>query len=151
MVWAFFLGGHWQTFRVISRSMEPTLLVDDYLIMRQEKDYPVLDNKIVVLRDPEDSVIPIVKRVVAGPNSIVSVRNGHVYLQNSKTPLPGEPKQKYRTHRWILEDDEIFVMGDNRNNSEDSTNFGPLKRDDILGVITWRYWPLSRIGRADAP
>lgn len=130
--------------------MEPTLLVDDCLIMRQEKEYPLLDHKIVVLRDPEGSVIPIVKRVIAGPSSIVSVRNGYVYLQDSKTPLPGEPKSKYRTHRWILKDDEIFVMGDNRNNSEDSTNFGPVKREDILGVITWRYWPLSRIGRADS-
>jgi signal peptidase I len=146
IIWAFFLGGHWQTFKVISRSMEPTLLVDDYLVMRQQKHYPVLDNKIVVLKDPEGGTFPVVKRVIAGPHSIVKLRSGKVYLDNSKSPVPGEPVVDARNKSWTLKEDEIFVMGDNRNNSEDSTEYGPLKRTDILGVIAWRYWPFDRIG-----
>lgn len=146
VIWAFFLGGHWKTFKVISRSMQPTLDVNDYLIMRQQADYPVLDGCIVVLKDPEGGSFPIVKRVVAGPSSIVKLRNGYVYLDNSDTPLPGEPITNALNDSWILRDDEIFVMGDNRNNSEDSTDFGPLPRTDIEGVIAWRYWPFDRIG-----
>jgi len=145
-VWWLLVSGSWLTFKVISRSMEPTLLVNDCIIMRKQYEFPVLDNLIVVLKDPEGTDIPIVKRVVAGPDSIVDVRHGKVYLDNSKTPLEGDRIRNVRDRHWVLDADQIFVMGDNRNNSEDSTDFGPLRRDDIIGVVTWRYWPFARIG-----
>lgn len=146
VIWAFFLTGHWQSFKVISRSMEPTLLVDDYLIMRKQHNFPTLEGQVVVLKDPEGGAFPIVKRVVAGAFSVVKIRNGLVYLDTSKTPIPGERIAHVGNKHWTLKENEIFVMGDNRNNSEDSTDFGPLDRSDIIGVITWRYWPSSRMG-----
>lgn len=149
IVWSFFLTGHWQTFKVISRSMEPTLLVDDYLIMRQQQDFPNLDNLIVVIRDPEGGNLAMVKRVVAGANSTVRLSGGHIYLDGSKVALPGDPIIHERNNRWILDENEIFVMGDNRNNSQDSVDFGPISRSDIVGVITYRYWPLSRLGKVE--
>lgn len=149
VVWANFLGGHWQSFKVISRSMEPTLLVNDYLLMKQKKHYSDLDQKVVVLRDPHGSVIPIVKRVVAGPSSIVRVRNGLIYLDGSSEPLSNERVHKTINRQWILDDDEIFALGDNINNSEDSIDLGPFNRDAVMGVIFWRYWPMSRMGTVE--
>ncbi len=146
IVWTFFLTGHWQTFKVISRSMEPTLLVNDYLIMRQQQDFPNLDNLIVVIRDQEGSSLAMVKRVVAAGNSSVRLSNGKIYLDGSKTPIEGDTLINDYNQEWKLAEDEIFVLGDNRNNSQDSTDFGPIPRTDSLGVITFRYWPFNRIG-----
>jgi len=146
LIWSFFLTGHWRTFKVISRSMEPTLLVDDYLIMREQNDFPILDNKIVVIRDPQGGTFPLVKRVIAGANSIVRISNGRIYIDNSKTALPGEPLTNTPSTEWKLGPDELFLLGDNRNNSQDSSDFGPLTRSEVMGVITYRYWPFARAG-----
>lgn len=147
VVWSFFLTGHWKSFKVISRSMEPTLLIDDYLVMREQNDFPNLDNLIVVVRDPFGSTMPLVKRVIAGANSTVRVSNGRIYLDGSDKSLPGEVLADTPNQRWILKPDEVFLLGDNRNNSQDSSEFGPIPRSDILGVITYRYWPISRLGK----
>lgn len=146
LIWSFFLTGHWKTFKVVSRSMQPTLNVNDYLIMREQSDFPILDNKIVVLKDPHGGTMPIVKRVVAATNSTVRMSNGNIYLDGSSDDLPGETIVDTPNQEWKLGENEIFVLGDNRNNSEDSTDFGPLPRSNILGVITYRYWPFDRIG-----
>ncbi len=146
LVWSFFLTGHWKSFKVISRSMEPTLLVDDYLLMRHQKDFPLLDNKVVVLADPSGGKLAMVKRIVATANSTVRLSNGRIYLDGSKTPLPGERVEDTPNHEWKLDQNQIFVLGDNRNNSQDSFDFGPLLRTDIMGVITYRYYPLVRAG-----
>src|SRR5690606_4397135 len=135
IIWLCFLTDHWRTFKVISRSMEPTLLVNDCLIMRQNNDFPNLDNKVVVITDPKGGTFPLVKRVVAGPNSRVEISNTRVYIDSSDEPLPGEPMMRARNQTWSLKDDELFVLGDNRNNSEDSSVFGPINRSDVLGVI----------------
>ena len=148
-IWGCFLTNHWRSFKVISRSMQPTLLVNDYLIMRENNDFPNLDNKIVVITDPEGGTFPIVKRVVAGPNSRVKISNARIYIDGSADPLPGEPLMRTENQTWSLEDDELFVLGDNRNNSEDSSEFGPIRRSDVLGVITFRYWPFDRIGKVE--
>jgi len=146
LIWSFFLTGHWKTFKVISRSMDPTLIVDDLLLMREQHNFPTLDNKIVVIQDPEGGNIPIVKRIVATANGIVRISMGKVYVDGSKTPIEGEAIADSANREWKLGPEDIFVLGDNRNNSEDSSDFGPVSRDTILGVITYRYWPFDRIG-----
>lgn len=129
--------------------MEPTLLVNDYLVMRQQKDFSLLDNKIVVLPDPGGGNLAIVKRIVATAHSTVRLSNGRIYLNGSKTPIEGETLTDTPNNVWKLDADQIFVMGDNRNNSRDSHDFGPLYRTDILGVITYRYWPFDRAGAVE--
>ena len=49
-------------------------------------------------------------------------------------------------HSWTLQPDEFFVMGDNRNHSDDSRIFGPVKRNLIVGEALLRYWPPSDWG-----
>lgn len=146
LIWSQFLTDRWQTFKVISRSMEPTLNVGDYLIMCRQTDFPSLDNCIVVLSDPDGGTFPVVKRVIAAANSTVRVSMGEIFVDGSKKPVPGEPVADSPNTEWKLGPDEVFIMGDNRNNSRDSTDFGPVPRDSIMGVITYRYWPFDSIG-----
>lgn len=51
----------------------------------------------------------------------------------------------------LLGDDEYFVMGDNRNNSKDSRfeDVGNIKRDELIGKVAFRMWPLSKFGKID--
>lgn len=125
------------------------MLVDDYLIMRQQHDFPTLDNKVVVLNDPAGGTLPIVKRIIAAANSTVRLSNGKIYLDGSKSPITGERLAEAPNETWLLDANQIFVIGDNRNNSQDSPDFGPLLRSDILGVITYRYWPFDRAGAVE--
>ncbi len=47
---------------------------------------------------------------------------------------------------WIIGPDELFVLGDNRNNSSDSQNWGPLPIEEIIGKAVLVYWPPSEAG-----
>jgi signal peptidase I len=145
-VLSFFLTGHWQPFKVISGSMEPTLMVNDCVVMREQSRFPNLVGCVVVLTDPKGGYFPLVKRVIAADNSSVSVRSGYVYIDQSKDPIPGDHLEHVRNKSFTVAEGQVFVMGDNRNDSEDSIDFGPVSRNTILGVITLRYWPMGRIG-----
>ena len=48
---------------------------------------------------------------------------------------------------YRLEEEEYFLLGDNRTNSIDSLNFGPVKADYIYGKVIFRYWPFKRFGK----
>lgn len=147
VLWILFLSGRWQSYVVISASMDPTLQIHDCVIMKElGNEFDLLD-KIVVFDDPLGEYEPLVKRVVANPNSLVKFSRGQLSVDNS--PLPGETLYRsvggYRA--WSLSDDEYFVLGDNRNDSMDSIELGPVKRENLRGIIAFRYWPLSRIGK----
>ena len=47
---------------------------------------------------------------------------------------------------WLVQADELFVLGDNRNNSSDSQNWGPLPMDEVIGKAVLVYWPLPDVG-----
>jgi signal peptidase I len=103
-----------------------------------------------------------IKRVIAIPGDKVSVKNGYVYVNDKKvleSYIPAEVRTGGGT--FLQEGDEItlkdgyyFLMGDNRQNSEDSRyiEIGPVSRDWMKGKVILRYWPPSEfgvIGRGD--
>ena len=67
-------------------------------------------------------------------------RKDYVYIDGDYSVTPGV---------WILEKDEVFVMGDHRNNSLDSRVFGPVSEDAILGKVLFRFYPLNKFGAVD--
>lgn len=85
------------------------------------------------------------KRVVAVGGDEVLIENGHLYVNGSLF----EDEDLYETMEYaglaeepiVLAKDEYFVLGDNRNDSEDSRygNIGPVKRDDIIGRVWFRF------------
>lgn len=93
---------------------------------------------------------PLIKRVIGVPGDVVEIRDRLVYVNGQllDEPYINEPCNQYRCadNLWQLGPDEYFVMGDNRNHSNDSRAFGPIHRSNIIGEALLRYWPPSDWG-----
>ncbi|MCL4254833.1 MAG: signal peptidase I, partial [Anaerolineae bacterium] len=135
------------------RSMEPTFVEGQRLIISRV-NYMVGEPQrgdILVFNSPQsDSDDPsLIKRVVGLPGELVEIRDQEVYINGERLDEPyiKEPcTRQCRDRQWQLENDEYFVMGDNRNVSNDSRAFGPIKHSAIIGEALFRYWPLNAIG-----
>jgi signal peptidase I len=131
---------------VYGQSMEPNLhpnqrLIVDKLSYRLHSPHR---NDIVVV-DLPDMEEMLVKRIVALPGETVEVRRGTIYVNGSPVPEPYEHDlTPYDMAPRTLGPLAYFVMGDNRSNSNDSRSFGPITRDEIVGRVWLRYWPLNQ-------
>jgi signal peptidase I len=105
---------------------------------------------IVVFHFPGDVTQDYIKRVIGLPGQTVEIKDTRVFVngQQLNEPYINEPCNTTRCydHSWTLQPDEFFVMGDNRNHSDDSRIFGPVKRNLIVGEALLRYWPPSDWG-----
>jgi signal peptidase I len=137
-----------QAFQVEQYSMEPTLLphdrvlVDKFLYrLRQLKR-----GDVIVLKYPLNPTRNYIKRIVALPGDRLEVKDGKLYV-NGRMVREGyvnaAPQGNYGP--LTVPQDSVFVMGDNRNNSEDSRSFGALKKDHIVGQAILIYWPPQRM------
>ena len=166
-----------QNFKVDGSSMYPTLEDGQFLIVNKlvysevdlEKlnDYlPFIDagdepvrhvfhgperGDIIVLRDPTNPEVDLIKRVVGLPGETIEIVDGAVYINNYRLEEP------YITAQWhdnrpavIIPEDHYFVMGDNRDNSKDSRSsaIGFIPEDLIIGRADLTYWPLGNFGFA---
>ena len=100
---------------------------------------------IVVLRHPVWEDRTYIKRVVGLPNEDIRLEKGLVYvaeglLQEAYVNGPGSGNSD-RSQEWWLGPEEYFVLGDNRNDSQDSRAFGPIGQQLILGRVWFRCWP----------
>ena len=125
------------------RSMLPTLQDgDQYLLNRLTYHYKSPQRgDLVVIRDPGHSDLAV-KRIVAGPSDQVQFKHGDVYLNGVKLDepylKPGTqtfPSNAYKEVIMVGEG-RYFVLGDNRAESEDGRYYGPILRDNILGMIS---------------
>ena len=109
---------------------------------------------VVICRYPGRGDTNFVKRIVGLPGDTVELRNGYLYVNGE---LYEEPyiDDSYRTG-WLntfgpytVPEGEYFVMGDHRNNSNDSRSQGPIKRDMIIGHVRTILFPFGKIRRID--
>jgi signal peptidase I len=145
-VWALFLVGALKPYEVISDSMAPTLVRGDRVLMRAEGRVPDLHGRIVVFVNPKAPSECLTKRVVADGGDAVEVSSGTVLINGRPEDAVRERLRHVRDRKWVLGADEVFVLGDNRNDSFDSIDFGPLPRNSVDGVVVYRYWPRQRTG-----
>jgi signal peptidase I len=149
-------------YRIPSPSMEDTLLVGDR-VLADRISWRFSDPQrgdIVVFHPPEPGPV-LIKRIIGLPGETLSLRDGAVYVDGERLAEPyvrredgaAEPTEPFSTGRlWNLEQgytvpaDSYFMMGDNRTDSTDSRDFGPIARDQLVGRAFARYWPVSRIG-----
>ncbi len=132
---------------VFGRSMEPNLLERQRLIIDKisYRIHPPQRNDIVVLSLPEMDEM-LVKRIVALPGETIEIYQGIVYINNEALPEPyPHDIGIYSMPPVTLGPLSYFVLGDNRDNSNDSRSFGPVKREYILGRVWIRYWPFSQV------
>ncbi len=131
---------------VYGQSMEPNLSAQQRLIVDKisyRLRAPQRDD-IVVLNVPEISDL-LVKRIVGLPGEVIEIDNGMVLVNGKPLPEPFPHGTMPQNMQPItLAPLQYFVMGDNRGNSNDSRSFGPITRNDILGRVWLRYWPLEQ-------
>ncbi|WP_414566007.1 MULTISPECIES: signal peptidase I [unclassified Anabaena] len=139
-----------------SDSMLPTLHTGDRLVVEKVsyRFHPPTSGDIIVFQPPEElqkrgypSDQAFIKRVIGVPGKILKVTNGKVYLDGeplAEDYIAEPPNQPFPPVQ--VPEDKFFVMGDNRNDSNDSRYWGFLPRQNIIGRATFRFWPPDRIG-----
>ncbi|NEP18529.1 MAG: signal peptidase I, partial [Leptolyngbya sp. SIO4C1] len=139
---------------VPSRSMLPTLQVDDRMFVRNDRYYRPAVGDIVVFRPPTQALAELettpdtlfVKRIIALTGQQVQVSQGQVYI--NQQPLVEPYIAQPAAYDWgpeTVSPGAYFVLGDNRDQSADSHIWGFLPREDILGRAYKIYWPPSRV------
>ena len=152
--------------KVDGQSMEPTLQHADRMYVN--KLFYTPERGDVVIVETGDPYAPFyIKRVIAtdGDTLFIDFETSDVYVNGEiiDEPYIAEPtrraggyinkliaKGKYSLENPIeIGKDQVFVMGDNRNNSKDSREIGPVAVDDITGHAVFRFWPLDNMGNTD--
>lgn len=133
-------------FIVPSSSMEPTLVPNDRLITYSSRDYRRGD--VVVVRDPDDPGGNLVKRIVGVSGDVVAIRNAGLVVNGVPVREPYlNEEMDYRLDPVHVGPSEVFLLGDNRNQSHDSHIWKrgvPL--NSILGSVRTIYSPRARVG-----
>jgi signal peptidase I len=139
-------------FVVDGRSMEPNFETGQFLIVNRVNYMLGTPSRgdIIVFHYPRNVEQDYIKRVIGLPGESVELRNQQVYINGEllEEPYINEPCEpsRCRDDIWQLGEDEYFVMGDNRNHSQDSRVFGPVHEQFIVGEALLRYWPPDKIG-----
>ena len=182
-----------QPFRIPSESMEPTLLVGDFLLVTKQHLPSPADSwvfpstairrgDVIVFHYPVDPSVHLVKRVIGMPGDHLRLRDGRVYIDGRSIPEPyaiyrESPSDSFRdnfprlqnpdpdvTSNWWIEMKSLvnhseltvppksyFVLGDNRNDSEDSRYWGFVPASAIVGKPWIIYFSLNQASRDDDP
>jgi signal peptidase I len=134
-------------FRIDGMSMEPTLHDGEYVIINRlvYKLHPPERGDVIVFR--RDGRRDYIKRVIGLPGETIEIRRGQVLINGQALPEsfikePGLYSMGLRT----IEPNEYFVLGDNRNNSSDSHNWGAVPFSAIDGKAWIVYWPPQNVG-----
>lgn len=142
-----------------SDSMVPTLQIGDRIVVEklsyygrlpQPGDIIVFDPPLLLQQQGYDKDQAFIKRVIAKAGQTVQVKNGKVYVNN--VPLTEPYIQAPPEYTWgpvQVPADHYIVMGDNRNNSNDSHIWGFLPRQNIIGRAWLRFSPFGRFGYVD--
>lgn len=146
-----------QPFFVRGASMEPTFLDGEYLVI-DELSYRLRAperGEVIVFRYPQSPSQFFIKRIVGLPGETITIAQGQVVVKNSQHPqgvVLDESSYLAPTVRTggnltlTLNQDEFFVLGDNREASSDSRSWGSLPHHDVIGRVWLRAFPLTRWG-----
>jgi signal peptidase I len=160
-----------QSYQVDGQSMEPTLQDNDRLIVDKwqrswaritKHDYIPRRGDIVIFNQGLDFASGVskqlIKRVVALPGERVVVKDGKITVYNQERSEGFDPDTLGLYDITVaaivappidvtLGPNEVYVVGDNRANSEDSRYFGPIKAEKIVGKLAFRIVPLDKAQR----
>lgn len=150
-----------QPFVVSGASMEPNFSSGDYLLI-DEVSYRFREpqrGEVVVFRYPGDESTFYIKRIIGLPKERLVIADNQITIFNEKylngfllreDYLPSVTKT-FDQKEIILEDNEYFVLGDNRYYSYDSRSWGGLQKAEIIGLVRLRLWPLNRVIAVEEP
>jgi len=140
-------------------SMEPNLYTGQFLIVSRLSYMEIGDKfqlgepqhgDIIVFDYPGNPTDDYVKRVIGVPGDTVSIDDrGTVYINGTPIDEPYTAQSgqySRRSNTWQVPEDSYFVLGDNRNHSSDSRDWGMLERRYIVGKAWFSYWPVDSLG-----
>jgi signal peptidase I len=143
-----------QPFIVKGESMDPTFADGQYLIVDEltYRTHAPERGDVIVFKYPKDPGKYFIKRIIGLPNETIKIDAGKVFISGGNN-LDGlaldEPYIKnisYETTAEKLGVNEYFAMGDNRTNSLDSRIWGPLPKENIVGRVLVRLFPIPEAG-----
>lgn len=144
-----------QPFIVSGASMTPTIHSSEYLVIdlaTYHLDEPERGD-VVIFKFPFDTSVYFIKRIIGLPGETVSIQNGVVTITTidgdmmtlNEPYIADENRSHESTRTTVLEDNEYFVLGDNRSGSSDSRVWGPLNKKFIVGRALLRLYPLDTL------
>ncbi|MBI4250437.1 signal peptidase I [Candidatus Uhrbacteria bacterium] len=154
-----------QPFYVHGQSMEPSFYDTDYLIIDKIslRLRPIKRGEVIVFQyrfsDASKKPRYLIKRVIALPGERIRISNGFITLFTKEQPQGFVLQEDFYQPRSmaglfddrVLSEDEYYVLGDNRPVSEDSENFGPIHKENIVGRVWVRGFPFQRLAVFDPP
>jgi signal peptidase I len=146
-----------QPYRIYQVSMEHTLEPDQMVLV--DKISPIFSpyerGDVIVFAPPkgfeDENKDPFIKRLIGLPGDLVEIHDNAVYVNGVKLNEPyvydGQPTvPRNGLASWRVPDGQFFVMGDHRDESEDSRVFGTIAKSSVIGRAFVRYWPISTFG-----
>lgn len=149
---AFLIVFVYQPVKVEGTSMMPGLQDQERIFINKFVYHwePIHRGDVVVFHYPGDPSKSYIKRVIGLPGDKIAIDFGRVYVNGKLLHEPYVP-QKYRDDRsyplTVIPPDSYFVLGDHRNMSSDSRDFGPVNRRFIYGKAVFAYWPADDVGK----
>lgn len=133
--------------RVENISMEPTLQPGEFLLVNKlaYRLGDVSHGDVVIFHYPLNPNEDYIKRVIGLPGDEVTVQNGQVMVNGKLVVEPYIMAPPHYNNTWIVPEGQLFVLGDNRNSSSDSHNWGFVPYENLVGKALLVYWPLDQI------
>lgn len=134
--------------RVESISMEPNLYEGQFVVVNRLAYRWANPERgdIIVFHFPNNTAKRYIKRVIGLSGDFVSANDGQMFVNGIPLVEPYLAATPGYQGEWTVGEGELFVLGDNRNNSNDSKNWGMLKLEEVIGKAVFIYWPLGDFG-----
>lgn len=132
-------------------SMGTTLPNQSYILadrLAYRQDDPQRGD-IIIFQFPLNPEQDLIKRVIGLPGDTITVQGGTVAVNGAPLVEPYITEPPVYNGTWDVPEDQYFVLGDNRNDSRDSHQWGFLPRENIIAKAVWIYYPLSDFGIID--
>ena len=141
----------YQPVKVEGTSMMPSLVNQERIFINKfvYRFSKIERGDTVVFQFPGDLSKSYIKRVIGMPGDRIVVNQGNVFVNGKALDEPYVPDEMRDQHSYpevIVDADCYYVLGDHRNSSNDSRNWGCVKRGYIYGKAVFVYWPLDRLG-----
>lgn len=132
--------------RVENISMMPTLKPGEFIIVNKMayKLGEIKGGDIVVFHYPQDPREDYIKRVIGVPGDTITVEGAQVYVNSRPLTEPYIAAPPQYTGTWTVPQGQLFVLGDNRNQSSDSHSWGFVPLENLVGKALVIYWPLEQ-------
>ena len=139
--------------RVENISMEPTLQPGEFVLVNKivYRFGEVRHGDIIVFHFPQNPAEDYIKRIIGVPGDKVSIKNQQVFINEQAIEENYTAAPPDYNGEWVVPADDLFVLGDNRNQSSDSHSWGFVPMKLVVGKAEVIYWPFNEVKSLNQP